>query len=657
MPPGHHSQAQRAGRLLTLGEEKLVLKRFQGTDFVNDLFEYRVEALDEDANLDFDTLLGTKASVEIKTIKNETRYFHGYITECAWIGSEDLYHTYALTLRPNFWLLSLARNNRIFHEMTPKDILTKVLQDAKVTDFKFTVTSNPKLHYTVQYGETDYAFACRLMERHGYNYYFEHTSSGHTMVITDQVDAFKKLDGTTRDYLPLNVPQRTKAERFWEISNKRQMTTGKIRLMDYDPLKPNANMKVEKSAGLKHAFGDREVYRYPGEYMDPSVGKTYGDIRMEQARTRDKHHFAKGDVMTLSAGLRVKIEGDHPTGSTGKEYLCLRSTHSFTNNDYRSAGGSGGSRYSGDFELLPSAEPCRPDRKTPLARIDGPQTGKVVGKQGEDIDVDAHGRILVHFHWDTENKYSMRCRVAQLWAHNKWGAVFTPRIGMEVVVVFVDGDPDKPLVVGCVYNGNNKPPWDLPGKKNINGIKSRSTTKGGADNFNELSFDDTKGKELFNQQAERDMKTLVKRNERRDVWVDRTTTIGQDEKRLVKRNEEHEIEENSDWIVGKDQSYEIGDNSDWTIGKDESRDVGKNRKTDIGINDTLKVGSTLKIEAGTKIELKCGSSKITMTPASIKIESVAVTVKASAMLKTQGSIVEHKSSGPMTIKGAIIMIN
>ena len=240
--------------------------------------------------------------------------------------------------------------------------------------------------------------------------------------------------------------------------------------------------------------------------------------------------------------------------------------------------------------------------------VHGPQTARVVGPQGEDIHCDEFGRILVHFHWDRESDNSMWCRVAQVWAGRNWGGVFIPRIGMEVVVEFLEGDPDQPLVVGCVYNGDNKPPFQLPGNKNINGWKSNSTI--GGDGYNELVFDDTKGKELVRAHAQFDLDTTVENDERRTVHHDRTTTI---------------------------------DN-------DETHKVGQDRKTSIGKNDKLNVGDTLTIEAGKKITLKVGGSEIVIDGQSITVKALHVGTKGTVTAK-------HEAAGMLTVKGGMVLIN
>lgn len=686
------SQAQRMGRFENpLGTDRLNLRRFVGSEYTNRLFEFRVEALDTEKNIDFNTLLGKSAHLEIDTVEDTKRYFHGVITDCEWTGGVEGLHGYAITLRPWLFLATMKRYQRIFHEMSVIEIIQEVLQPysafgGQVSDK--TAHQTAKLHYTVQYRESDFAFVSRLMERHGINYHFDHAAGSHTLVLTDDNDQFPKIDGDSRDFVPLERQHVTSHERFWTWEKARRLTTGKVKLSDFNFLTPTAKMDGE-ATGNEAAVNDKiSAYDWPGGNANSGEATTIAQLRVDQERALDFRQRAEGDVLSLGAGMMVELGGSHEGEVTGQEYLCLEANHVFENAGYASGSDRIGPSYTGTYTLFPEANPYRPPRVTPEARIDGPQTAMVVGKEGEEIDVDEHGRILVHLPWDLEWNCTMRVRCAQLWAHKQWGAMFIPRIGMEVVVVFIEGDPENPLVVGCVYNGANKPPWALPGEKNVAGIKSRSTKSGGADNYNEIAFDDTKGSELFRQQAEKDMDTLVKNDEYREVQRDRTTLIKRDEKRTVDRNETHLIKGNSDWTVNKNETRlvkqkrtaEVKQDETMTVGMNQTETVKMKRKTEVKMNDEFKVGMSrkgtvqmndelkanmqIKRQANLKIELKCGASKITMTPASIKIESPQVEikgtmttkVKAGLMLTTEGLMATHKATTMMTVKGLMTTV-
>lgn len=644
-------QTGRVGKLHTpLPFNTLGLLRFDGTDGINECFEYQVEAVSMDPNLKLDQLLGSHMTVELDTLSGTPRYFDGVVTECAWAGEGDTGNAYRFTLRPWFWLMSKKRNNKIWMEKTFEQIITDVCGDfnsdaAAGLSVKLT-KSYPPQEYTVQYGESDFTFLSRLMERYGINYHFEHEMGAHKLVLTDVADDFPAVEGNTRRYLGAEGQHIQDEEHFWDWTPHRRLTTGKVTLADYNFKTPSANMKADQSKADAFQNSEIESYEFPGGYLDGGAGSDFARLRAEQYRARDKHHIATGDTMSLCSGMRVTLEGEHEDpGLVGEEYICTRAMHSFYTGGYRTGNDSGSEHvFVGNYEFSPSSVPYVPDRKTPETRMTGPQTAVVVGASGEEIDVDEFGRIVCQFHWDRLGKKnensSMRMRVMQPWAGKGWGTFFIPRIGMEVVVEFLEGDPNQPVVTGCVYNGENGTPYPQPGDKNWNGIRT-SSTKGGA-GYNEIVFNDTAGDELFRQHAQYDMESKVLHDERREVDNDRTTTIGNDEIRHVKHDETHTID--------NDNTYLIKGN--------ENRTVKGARKTEIHKSDTLKAHQDIMIESLTKITLKVGGSKIVMDGQSIKLSAIQIDVNGSAQLTTNGGgMAEHKSGGQMTIKAALVKIN
>ncbi|MDT0681946.1 type VI secretion system tip protein TssI/VgrG [Roseicyclus sp. F158] len=640
--------------LSPLGEE-LRLVRFMGHEGINELFEFEVEFVSETRDVDFDQLIGAHGGVRIFAEGGAPRFFDGVITDGMWGGTDEFGARYVVKLRPWFWTATRRFNHDIYHEMTAPQILEKLLTPytsggTAHLENKLTGTYAP-LEYTVQHGESDYTFACRIMERFGINFWFEHSDQGHTMVLVDDVQTFPSIG--KRDFVPMETARVDSGEYFWRWSPMRTMTANRFRTQDYNFKSPSKKMMADQTGDAAHPGANLEIYEYPGVYLDEGAGKSLSKMRIEQERARDKHHKATGNTLTLGSGMRVDLDGQHDSAVIGSEYLCIGADHLYTAESYRSSREAGDqTSFVGTYEFAPADLPFLPERKTQNTRMAGPQTAKVVGS-GE-IDCDEHGRILVQFHWDTEGKRSMRCRCAQLWAQNGWGAMFIPRVGMEVVVIFIDGDPNRPLVTGTVYHGENTPPYPLPGDKNWNGIKSNSTEGGGG--YNELVFNDTKGDELFRQHAQYDMETKVLHDERRDVLNDRTTNIGRDETRQVGRDESHTINDNRTYSVGKNETFEIGVNSDWKIGSNETREVKKNRDTKIGTNDTLNVGNTLEVTANTKISFKVGTSTIEMTPTGVTIKAINIKVEGQ-MLNTKGTMATHEAVGVMTIKGGMVMIN
>ena len=646
------SQDNRIGRLHTpLAKDDLVLLRLSGSDGINELFDYRVEALGVRPDLDFDALVGKLMGVELTSLDGDPIHFTGIVVEARFKGVGETGNLYVFQLRPWFWLAGRARQQRIFHEKSIPAILTEVMEayssaSANHLVDSLTASYEPR-EYVVQYGESDLDFCQRLMERYGINYHFTHTRNGHSLILTDSNDEFAAIPGGRRNHVMVEDRHVDDKEHFWSWSPRRLLTTGAVRLTDYNFKTPTTDLTETQAGTAGHSFGDLEAFDYPGLYETGGAGKTMSSIRLEQERSADYRQSAEGDTMTLKSGMVVGIVSDSDATINSKKFLCLRAHHDYTSESYGSGDQGETVAYRGRYEFYPEEKPFRPALRTAPARVAGPQTAMVVGKTGEEIDVDPTGRILVRFHWDLAGANSMRCRVAQLWASKSWGAQFIPRIGMEVVVEFLEGDPDKPLVTGCVYHGNHPMPYSPEDEKNRSGIKSNSTPN--SRGYNEVMFDDTAGKELFRQHAQFDMETKVLNDERREIDKNRSTIIGVDES--------HEVKGDSKWeITGQETRTTTGDRS-VTMKANDKVEVKNNRDTKVAQNDTLETGMELKISAGTKIELKCGASKITMTPGSITIEALSIDVKATASLTTSGLTAEHTGSALQTIKGGLVKIN
>lgn len=642
MPQDIIDQSARMGKLHTvLPFNTLGLLRFDGMDGVNECFEYHVEAASETPDLDLDALLGSHMTVELETLAGDPEFFDGVVTEAAWAGEGDTGNAYRFTLRPWFWVMSRRFNNKIFQNKTFEQIIQEICQEFSsdsASGLRLEISGSYEAQeYIVQFAESDFTFLSRLMERYGINYYFEHELGSHQLVLSDATEGFGEVASGSLRYHPSEGQHVYHEEHFWDWTPHRRLVTGKYASIDYNFKTPAASMNVDQEGDALHEYGKIESYEYPGVFLDQTEGKRYAKLRTEQFRARDKHHIARGDALSLRSGRRFMLTGEHQSPElTDQKYLCTRAMHSFSTGGYR-AGGEGGEHvFVGNYELVPTAVPYAPERKTPEKKMSGPQTAVVTGAEREDIDVDEYGRITCQFHWDRigqrDQNSSMRIRVAQPWAGAGWGTLFIPRIGMEVIVEFIDGDPNKPLVTGCVYNNDNMPPYTQPDDKNWNGIKSNSTIGGGG--YNELVFNDTVGDELFRQHAQYDMETKVLHDERREIDNDRSTIIGNDETRHVKNDRSTEID------------------------GDESLKVKKARDVTIDLSDKLVAMQDIEIESKTKITLKVGSSSIVMDGQSITLKALNIEAKASVQLKTNGgAMAEHEAGGVMTIKGAVVKIN
>ena len=530
-------QKTRIAELKTpLGEDKLALTRFDGSEGLSELFAFNVEALSETEITNFDSALGAKCTVSIFS-HGKTRHFNGMLVEAQWIGMRDEIFVYRLLLRPWLWLLSRVSDCRIFTKMTAPKIIEKIFAKHGFATCRPELTeSYEEIEYCVQYRETDLNFVTRLMEQFGMYYFFEHGDDQHTLVLADAKSSHPKLPGGgSIPYRVVVGKQRRKEEHLSHWIPGRRFNSGKVVLNDYDYLRPSATLLKEKESTTGYQNSKLELYDYPGRFLEKpngekSDGTSYVKVRLEAEQASDNRCQGAGSAVSLFPGALVTLKG-HPAGSQNKEYLIVRSAHSLADETYRTGGAPDEEEtYSGRYEFLPTTTPFRSPMLTPKPVVHGPQTAKVVGK-GE-IDVDEHGRIFVEFHWDRKkNETTIRpVRVGQVWSGKNWGGIFIPRVGMEVIVEFLEGDPDQPLVVGTVYNAEYKPPYGLPGKKNIAGWKSDTTE--GSGGYNELYFDDSKDKQLINIHAEKDRKTHVK-NDHNEYIGNKMTTEAKLEMKLV----------------------------------------------------------------------------------------------------------------------------
>ncbi len=600
-------QDARLGRLLTsLGPEALVLTRFDGTDKVNTPYEYRVEALSTDPEVDFDAVIGTHASVEIQSLAHGAQWFDGIVTKMQCLGSAKNGVRYDLTLRPWAWLASRRRNQRIFHEKSVVEILEELLStyaglgDPHLEN-RLTRDYAP-IEYVVQYREDDLSFATRMMERFGISYHFTHAEGSHTMVLTDAIEEHQPIAGGARPYKGADGHYLADEEHFWSWKPERNMTTGAVRLIDYNFKAPTAAMEVDRIGDAAHAMGQIESFDYPGDYLDQSQGKDVAALRTAQERGRDARHKAEGNCMSLRAGMTVMLTGDAAPGAVPQPYLCLAASHLFEGENYGSGGEADEQPYRGTYTLMPATAPLAPRRKTPMPTVQGPQTAKVVG-EGE-IDCDEFGRILVQFHWDLEGAKSMRCRVSQNWAHGGWGGMVIPRIGMEVVVEFLDGDPDKPIVTGCVYNSKNMPAQGLPAAKTKSGFKTKSHEGEG---FNEMTFEDQSGREEIFVHAQKDLNRVI---------LDNESTFLRDGNRQVKLQTGDEAKE----IVSGNLSEDVAKTR--SLVANTVRTEAKKGKGAAGAPGEIKseADDLISMEAGEKIVLKVGDGTIEMTKTAIVLD-------------------------------------
>ena len=425
-------------------------------------------------------------------------------------------------------------------------------------------------------------------------------------MLVDSKSGHKPIPGLAPvPYLPAADRARRDKQQFDNWSTFRGFQSGRFVLNDYDYEKPSANLIADADHSGGYAHGSMEMYDYPGRYDDQGEGKTLAKVRLEADQAKDQRRVAHGITPSLFPGGTMTLER-HPADSENIEYLVLRASHSYSAQGYRSGGGGDGA-YTGSYEMASSERPFRSPLLTRKSVIQGPQTAKVVGQQGEEIDVDKEGRILVQFYWDRKKKTSRRVRVGQIWAGKYQRALFIPRIGDEVVVQYLEGDPDRPMVVGCVYNADNTPPTTLPDNKTQSGINSESSK--GHSGYNHLVFEDKAGQEWLKVRAQKDLIVHALNDETRNIDVDQTEKIG------------------------------------------------NNVTKSVGNNETINVGATYSLTAVQEIVLTVGMSSLTITPGSITLSSPTITFTATSVLSSTAPATSIVADGMLSLTSAAIALN
>lgn len=501
-----------------LGDDVLWLRSFVGEEALSQPFLFEVEVLSKRARLDSSILLSKAVSVHLEAPKmaGKERRFHGHVTEITQRGTVGRRYRYQLKVRPWLWLLTLGTNSRIFQRKTVPEIVESVFADhgaLAVSESQLRETYQPRT-YCVQYQESDFNFVSRLLEEEGIYYYFSHEEEKHTLVLVDSPDVHTPSSGyATIDYAPVLVPDDVSNDRIATWSRAQEMRTGRYEARDYDFERPRVTLKTEAMGSLAQAEDTFQVFKYPGGYQQEALGHRYARLRVEEEEAWFDLVTGTGNARGLAPGRTFTL-GQHPDGGENRKHLVISASYRFALDGYEANDEVKAEPFQCEFRALDGERPFRPARRTPRPVIAGLQTAKVVGPEGDEIHTDEYGRIIIKFPWDRKGKTykdnSCWIRVAQLWAGAGFGTQHVPRIGTEVVVSFLEGDPDRPLVVGTVYNGDNAPPYHLPEKKAISGVKTDSTKD--ATGYNELSFDDTKDSELIHVHAQKDMTSVVEQD-------------------------------------------------------------------------------------------------------------------------------------------------
>ncbi|HWO14023.1 MAG TPA: type VI secretion system tip protein TssI/VgrG [Polyangiaceae bacterium] len=548
------SETRKTFATTVLGDTVLRLHGLRGREALSEPFQFSVTLLsDQKDPIDQTKLLGTLVKVTLdqeytaddSIPEHPPRYFNGYVTQSRLEGTFGGYRLYRVELRPWLSLLGNTRDCRIFQNESVPEIVRKVFKERGFGgQCKLQLGTYPKREYCVQYRESDLAFVSRLLEHEGIYYYFEFEADKHTLVLTDRSTPHQPKDTYETIEWGSAFASETRNEtlggRIVAWHPKRELRAENYVLMDYDFVKPTVHLEGRHN-GKDISQGTFEKFDYPGGFTEASVGDKYATVRLQEEQAPVELVEGEAQSHGLAPGYLFELQ-QHKDAAQNAEYLTTRAEYDFAVAPYEATSELEKNAelktrpWTCKFTALQSSTYFRPARVTPRPTIPGLQTAKVVGPSSDEIYTDQHGRVKVHFHWDRESKLdenrSCWIRVAQMWAGPSWGSQHLPRVGNEVVVSFLEGDPDQPLITGSVYNGLNTPPFPLPAKKEVSGVKSRSTQNGGK-GYNELSFDDTTGKELVNFHAQKDLKTVVENSEDATVKNKRFTKIGGDDTEVV----------------------------------------------------------------------------------------------------------------------------
>lgn len=613
------------------------------------------------APLTLDAALATHLTA---TINNAD--YDGLIAEAHHLPATGNADRYQFVLRPWLWWLTLASNNRVFQNLSAQEIVEKVFKDAGFTDYKFQLKTKPaKREYCLQYNESDFNFVSRLLEQEGIFWFFTHAQGKHTLVLADDNSAFPPITGEKKvKYQAAQSGEReTGAVRSAEL--RLQATSQGVQSSDYNYEQPKAALFAqagEKKGGMH--------YSHPGGFSEKAQGDALAAWKVNALKAQAKQLVGESDCAALAAGHWFTLT-DHDDKSLNIDWLITAVSHEYD-----------GERYRNRFTAIPKATPYRPQSSTPKPFMHT-QTALVVGKSGEEIWTDKLGRVKVQFPWDREGKRdetsSCWLRVATAWSGNGFGTQFIPRIGQEVVVSFIDGDPDKPLITGCVYNGANALPYTLPANQTQSGIKTKSE-KG----FNELRFDDKKDAELLAMQAQKDFQltvlndsnTTVSHDEIHSVKNDRTRTVeeGNETVTLKKGNRTVKIEKGSDTLEVKDKrSVTVKGDQEYSVGGDETHKVKGNYTLNVDGNLTIKVSGTLTLESGKALSVKSGADLNASASTSLKLDATSIASEAKTSLSQKATTISHEAKatltskasatqtvdggGMLTIKGGLVKIN
>jgi type VI secretion system secreted protein VgrG len=582
----------------------------------------QLELLSEEKAIKFEDIVGKNVTARLSLPGGKVRYFNGYVSRFYQAGQERRLANYIATVVPWLWFLTQTSDCRIFQEKTVPDIIKEVFRDYGFTDFEDLLSGSYRTwEYCVQYRETAFNFVSRLMEQEGIYYFFKHEDGKHTLVLADSSAAHTSYPGYDEIRFHPPVGELREEEYIYDWRVEQKVHPGAYSHTDFDFQKPRKNLTASRESDRPGADLKYEVFDYPGEYVELSDGDAYARTRIEEIQADYEVVQGEASARGMSAGFTFLVKNLLRQDQEGT-YLITRATLFASTDAYDSGDAGAGDTFGCSFTAIDSTVAYRSRRVTPKPWIRGPQTAIVVGPKGEEIYPDKYGRVKVQFHWDRRSKAdensSCWMRVAQIWAGKEWGGIYIPRVGQEVVVEFLEGDPDRPIITGRVYNGQAMPPYGLPGNKTVSTVKSNSSKGGGG--CNEIRFEDKKGKEQL----------LIHAQQNEDICVknDAKELIGRDRHLIVKRDQFEQVDRDKHLTVKGDHNQKVDGTVSLTAGMDFQHKVGMKQALEAGLEIHLKAGMKVIIEGGLQVTLKGPGGFVDIGPAGVTIQGTLVNINS-----------------------------
>jgi len=671
--------------------ESLLLAGFSGHEAMSRLFSFHLDLLQEKGvdgfkGIAFKDIVGKTVTIRVIQSDDTPRYFNGVVSHFALSGEDTLFLHYQMEVVPWTWQLTLYSDCKIFHNKTVGEILQQVFSDRNMTDFKIQLSGTyPTLEYCVQYRETDFNFISRLMEQFGIFYYFEHESDKHTMVISDSSNSLSPCPGQEEASLNLAGGGLDDDDVVNSINLSRALVSGNYTLTDYYFETPSANLLVSEPTVWE---GDNnqsfELYDYPGDYTKRTDGTAATKLRMQEVEAGITIAQGSSVCRAFTTGYNFDLK-DHPQTAMNVTYLLTEIQHLASAGDsYKAIGGAegrGSDGYSNHFTCIPASVPFRPARVTPKPFVQGVQTATVVGKSqdtenssaddpgtdGEEIWVDKYGRVVVLFPWDRKTACSCWVRVSQDWAGQGWGSITIPRVGQEVIVSFIEGDPDRPIITGRVYNATQTVPYTLPDNQTRSTFMTRSSKGGSSSTYNELRFEDKTGSEQVFFRSQKDFDNYVVNDTREWIGNNRSLIVTKDQMESVGGDRHEQITGKNIVKIGGDRQEQLGANETITIGGNRNEKVSGNHvetisgdlNSNISGNLNQKIGSTLSLQVGENLYEKSGTNYAHQAGEQIHLKAgmtIVLEAGTEICLKVGGNYIDINPAG-VSIVGTMVMIN